>query len=128
MFYTYIVTNKRNGTLYTGHTDDIGIRTEQHKFGLTPGFASKYGCNRLVWYETYPTRDSAFRRERQIKAWKRAWKVRLIEKANPNWLDIANMMVWPLPKGAVFDDLRRRALRDGLQGETNPNPYLGIGG
>ncbi|WP_084168997.1 GIY-YIG nuclease family protein [Hellea balneolensis] len=90
MFYVYIITNKRNGTLYIGQTDDIGARIEQHQNGIHKGFALKYGCTRLVWFEEHPTRDSAFRGERQMKAWRRSWKIELIETANPHWLVISN--------------------------------------
>ncbi|MBK8198652.1 MAG: GIY-YIG nuclease family protein [Acidobacteria bacterium] len=95
MFYTYIITNKRNGTLYTGHTDDLARRMWEHRGGHLPGFARKYGCNRLVWCEAHDTRDSAFMRERQIKEWKRNWKLVLIERENPHWQDLFDaMMEW----------------------------------
>ena len=98
-FHTYIVANKRNGTLYAGHTDDLVIRVWQHRTGAIPGFASRYGCHRLVWYETHDSRDEAFRRERQIKEWKRAWKLELIEGGNPDWTDLYDGLVnWaPVP-------------------------------
>ena len=88
MFFAYIVTNKRNGTLYTGHTDDLSIRIAQHKQGVFDGFSKKYGCTKLVWFEGHESRMSAFTRERQIKKWNRAWKLRLIEELNPNWRDL----------------------------------------
>ena len=120
MFYVYIITNRRNGTLYIGQTEDIGARMEQHQNGIFKGFAHKYGCTRLVWFEEHPTRDSAFRRERQMKAWRRSWKIELIEKANPHWLDISQMKVWPLPQREVFADLRKQLMQDGKRGEQNP--------
>ena len=89
-FYVYIVTNQRNGTLYIGHTDDIGRRAYEHRNGILPGFASKYGCRRLVWYDTFGTRDAAQTRERQMKAWRRDWKIALIEKDNPGWRDLTD--------------------------------------
>jgi putative endonuclease len=110
MFFTYITTNKRNGTLYTGHTDDLAQRMHQHKVGHFPGFARKYGCKHLVWYEEHETRQDAFTRERRIKEWNRAWKLRLIEKDNPHWIDIMASPVWPLPKGEIFADLRHAAM------------------
>jgi len=88
MFYVYIVTNMKNGTLYIGHTDDIYRRSWQHKAGDMAGFTRKYGCKRLVWFDTFSTRDAAKTRERQMKAWKRAWKIELIEKVNPEWRDL----------------------------------------
>ena len=109
MFYTYITTSARNGTLYTGHTDDIEERAYQHRIGHFPGFSKKYDCKYLVWYEEHESRHAAFQRERRIKEWKRAWKLRLIEKQNPDWLDITSCPVWPLPEGALFADIRQAA-------------------
>ncbi len=117
MFYVYIMANRRNGTLYTGHTDDLGRRMEEHKFGTTRGFARKYGCDKLVWFEEYPTRDSAFKRERQIKEWRRRWKLELIEAENPHWLDIAELPVWPLPKGELLSNLRQTL----IAGQLDPD-------
>ena len=88
MFFVYIVTNKRNGTLYTGHRDDLGMRILEHKDKANKGFTARYGCSRLVWFETHETRDGAFARERQIKEWQRSWKLELIEKDNPYWRDL----------------------------------------
>jgi putative endonuclease len=87
-FYIYIMASRRNGTLYIGMTDSLVIRVSQHKQNLTPGFTSKYGVHTLVWYHAFETREAAFRRERQIKKWKRAWKIELIEKSNPGWRDL----------------------------------------
>ena len=88
MFYVYITASMKNGTLYIGHTDDIVRRAWQHKTGTFPGFARKYKCRRLVWYDGFPTRDEAKSRERQLKNWRRAWKIELIEKQNPGWRDL----------------------------------------
>jgi putative endonuclease len=87
-FYTYIVASRRNGTLYTGHTGDICRRAYEHREKALPGFTSRYGVSRLVWYEVHDSREGAFKRERQIKAWKRAWKLELIECENPDWDDL----------------------------------------
>jgi putative endonuclease len=87
-FYVYILTNKQNGTLYAGMTDDLVRRTWQHRTGAMPGFTQKYGVKTLVWYERHDTRESAFMRERQIKKWNRAWKLNLIESTNPDWRDL----------------------------------------
>jgi putative endonuclease len=87
-FYVYILASKRNGTLYTGSTDDISKRVWQHKTKEIRGFTAQYGVKRLVWMEAHPSRQSAFTRERQIKEWKRAWKIELIEKVNPEWRDL----------------------------------------
>ena len=87
-FWVYIVANKRNGTIYTGHTDDIFRRMWQHKNGAFDGFTKRYGCKMLVWYEYHETRETAFKRERRIKEWRRSWKLMLIEADNPEWRDL----------------------------------------
>jgi putative endonuclease len=87
-FYTYLVASERNGTLYCGHTDDIAERVGRHREKAYPGFTARYGVSRLVWYEVHDSRESAFIRERQIKKWNRAWKLRLIETDNPQWRDL----------------------------------------
>ncbi|WP_421934848.1 GIY-YIG nuclease family protein [Phenylobacterium sp.] len=86
-FYTYIVASQRNGTLYIGSTDNLSRRSWEHREKLRPGFTAKYGVSILVHYEVFETRDGAFRRERQMKKWNRAWKLELIERFNPAWLD-----------------------------------------
>ena len=87
-FYVYILASRRNGTLYTGMTDDLVRRVWQHRTGAVPGFTNKYGVKMLVWYEQHETRESALIRERQIKNWNRAWKLKLIEQMNPRWRDL----------------------------------------
>jgi putative endonuclease len=91
-FWVYIVASSRNGTIYVGHTDDLYVRTLQHRDGTFEGFTKRYGCKVLVWAEEHDTRDSAFKRERAIKEWRRAWKLRLIEEANPTWRDLFDEM------------------------------------
>ena len=86
--WVYIMSNKRNGTLYTGVTADIGRRVYEHKTGITGGFTSKYGLTRLVWFEQHEWIGDAIRRETNIKGWNRAWKVRLIHGENPEWEDL----------------------------------------
>jgi putative endonuclease len=88
MFYVYVLASQRNGTLYAGHTDDLARRVWEHKEKVRRGFTSDYGVGLLVWYEPQDTREAAFVRERQIKKWRRAWKVRLIEEMNPGWADL----------------------------------------
>jgi putative endonuclease len=88
-FYTYMLASGRNGTLYIGMTDDLAHRTSQHREGLIPGFTKRYGVKLLVWFEVHDTRESAFRRERQMKKWNRKWKLQLIEETNPSWKDLA---------------------------------------
>ncbi|WP_286952596.1 MULTISPECIES: GIY-YIG nuclease family protein [Brevundimonas] len=87
-FYTYILAGRRNGTLYTGSTDDLLKRVVEHREKLRGGFTARYDVSRLVWYEHHGTRDEAFRRERQIKEWRREWKLDLIERMNPAWDDL----------------------------------------
>jgi putative endonuclease len=87
-FYVYIVASKRNGTLYTGMTDDLLNRVWQHKEGLIPGFTRDHGVKTLVWYEVHDTRESALVRERRIKKRNRAWKLEMIEKLNADWADL----------------------------------------
>ena len=84
----YILASKRNGTLYTGVTSDLVKRTIEHKNHTIPGFTQAYGVDLLVWFEAHPTMESAIRREKAIKEWRRAWKLALIEKLNPCWKDL----------------------------------------
>ena len=88
LYYVYILASRRNGTLYTGVTNDIGRRVWEHKSDLADGFTRKYGVHILVWYETHEDIDTAIAREKQIKGWNRAWKIRLIEKENSGWNDL----------------------------------------
>ena len=87
-FYCYIVASRQNGTIYVGSTDSLTVRIGQHKAKAIPGFTAKYGCDRLVWFEAFGTRNEAFWCERRMKEWRRSWKVRLIERENPNWRDL----------------------------------------
>jgi putative endonuclease len=84
----YILANRYRGTVYAGVTSSLWSRIWDHKNGTTGGFSSRYGLNRLVWYEHRHTMEAAIRREKQIKAWKRDWKVRLVEAMNPDWRDL----------------------------------------
>ncbi len=86
--YVYILSSKRNGTLYVGVTSDLVKRTHQHKSGETKGFTSKHGVKFLVYYEIFDDMETAIRREKAVKKWRRAWKLELIEKSNPGWRDL----------------------------------------
>ncbi len=86
-FYVYILASQRNGTLYIGHTDSMTRRIWEHREDVRPGFTAKYGVKRLVHYEVFGSRGGAFRRERAMKKWNRAWKLELIERFNPGWED-----------------------------------------
>lgn len=87
-FFVYIVTNKKDGVLYTGMSSELVRRSAKHKASFYKGFSAKYNCDRLVWFETCPTAEAAIMREKQIKKWKCAWKIDLIEKFNPAWRDL----------------------------------------
>jgi putative endonuclease len=91
--WLYIMTNRRDGTLYIGVTTDIATRAWQHKTGAVPGFTKKYRLTRLVYIETHDTINEAIRRERTLKTWRRAWKVRLIAEMNPNWDDLCDQLL-----------------------------------
>lgn len=84
----YILASKRNGTLYIGVTSDLVKRVWEHKSDLVEGFTKQYQVHQLVWYETSISMESVITREKQLKEWKRLWKVDLIEKANPYWNDL----------------------------------------
>ncbi len=87
-FYTYILTSKRNGTLYIGVTSDLIKRIWQHKEELADSFTKKYNIKNLVYYEQHEDAYSAITREKQLKSWKRKWKLEIIEKFNPRWEDL----------------------------------------
>ena len=114
-FCIYIVTSRRNGTVYTGHTDDLARRASEHAHGDYPGFAKTYGCKHLVWFEMHETREAAFIRERRIKDWKRGWKLRMIEQFNPHWLDIHTCPVWPVPDADAHPEVWRQCMATWLE-------------
>ena len=93
----HIVASGRNGTLYLGVTSDLVARIHQHREGAIPGFSSRYGCTRLVWYEQYEDIHLAIAREKEMKKWRRAWKLALIEKSNPQWRDLYDDFINPRP-------------------------------
>ncbi len=84
----YILASQRNGTLYVGVTSDIVQRIWQHKFNVADGFTKEHRVHTLVHYEFHDDMETAIRREKQLKKWSRAWKLRLIEKNNPEWEDL----------------------------------------
>jgi putative endonuclease len=88
-YFVYIMTNRAHGTLYIGVTNDIGRRVWEHKGGVAEGFTKRYGLDKLVWYEPHDDIHLAIQREKTMKTWQRAWKVRLIEKTNPTWDDLS---------------------------------------
>ena len=84
----YLLASKRNGTLYVGVTSDLIKRVWEHKNHVVDGFTKQYGVDKLVWYEVHETMESAIRREKAIKEWQRAWKLKLIEEFNSDWKDL----------------------------------------
>ena len=86
--FVYIMASGRNGTLYIGVTSDLIARAWQHREGNVDGFTKKYGCKTLVWFERHDDIEAAIRREKQMKEWKRLWKLRVIEEMNPDWNDL----------------------------------------
>jgi putative endonuclease len=91
--YVYIMANRNNGTIYIGVTSDLIARVYAHREGLVEGFTQRYGCKLLVWFEAFDDIQQARHRELQMKEWKRAWKVRLIEEANLDWEDLYPTLV-----------------------------------
>lgn len=87
MFFVYLLASKPHGTLYVGSTSDLVRRVWEHKVKSVPGFTTKYNVDRLVWFERHETMEAAMQRERRIKGWRRNWKIQLIEKDNPQWMD-----------------------------------------
>lgn len=88
MIAVYILASQRNGTLYIGVTNNLKLRVYEHKMDLVKGFTKEYKVHPLAYYEAHPTIETAITRERQIKEWKRQWKIELIEGKNPNWIDL----------------------------------------
>ena len=89
-YFVYLLASQRNGTLYLGVTNDIVRRVSEHRSKEIAGFTRDYGVTRLVWYETYPTSGEAIAAEKEMKKWRRAWKLAAIEANNPDWRDL-----WP---------------------------------
>jgi putative endonuclease len=87
-YYVYILASRRDEAIYVGITNDIVRRVYEHRIKAVPGFTSKYNITQLVWFETYGDPVSAITREKELKKWKRDWKVQLIEAQNPEWLDL----------------------------------------
>jgi len=87
-YYVYLLASKKYGTLYIGVTNDIVRRIHEHKSKVVAGFSKRYSVDRLVWFEIYDDPVAAIEREKELKKWRREWKVRLIEKQNPQWSDL----------------------------------------
>ena len=91
--FVYILASKRNGTLYIGVTSNLPKRIREHKNNLVAGFTQKHGVHQLVWCEVHDEMESAITREEQLKGWKRAWKIDLIEKTNRDWTDLYELIL-----------------------------------
>ena len=92
-FYVYMLANKKDGTLYAGVTSDLIKRVYEHKTNVIKGFTSKYNVHKLVYFEVHSEIYAAITREKQIKKWKRQWKVDLIEENNPKWDDLYKTLI-----------------------------------
>ena len=88
MFYVYLLASRKHGTLYLGVTNDLVRRVYEHKTKVVRGFTSRYNVAKLVWYECYDDPENAITREKEIKKWRREWKIRLIEETNLDWSDL----------------------------------------
>lgn len=91
--WVYILASQRNGTLYIGVTNDLARRIYEHREGLIPGFTKKYGVRILIWYQRFDNIRAAISEEKRLKAWKRKWKLALIEQGNPQWRDLYDEVV-----------------------------------
>ncbi len=90
IYYVYILTNKKRASLYIGVTSVLKGRVWEHKNKIIRGFTSKYNIDKIVYYEIFEDINEAIYREKKLKDWKRSWKIKLIEKENPNWNDLYN--------------------------------------
>jgi putative endonuclease len=89
-YYVYLLASGKHGTLYLGVTNNLIRRVYEHRSKAVPGFTSRYNVTRLVWYECYDDPENAITREKEVKKWRRDWKIRLIEENNPDWRDLYN--------------------------------------
>ena len=89
-YYVYILASKIRGTLYIGITNDLQRRVNEHKKGVIKGFTQKYEVHKLMYYEIFQSIDEAIKREKNLKKWKRDWKIKLIEEENKKWVDLSN--------------------------------------
>jgi putative endonuclease len=86
-YYVYLLASKKHGTLYLGVTNDLVRRIHEHRTKVTGGFTARYDVGKLVWFEIYDDAITAIAREKELKKWRRDWKIRLIEEQNPGWVD-----------------------------------------
>ena len=88
-FFVYILASRKHGTLYIGITNDLVRRVHEHKLKVVRGFSARYGADKLVYFEIFDDPEVAISREKQLKKWHREWKIRLIERNNPEWVDLS---------------------------------------
>ena len=93
-YFVYLLTSRKHGTLYLGVTNDLVRRVFEHKSEAVPGFTARYRVDRLVWFECYDDPRTAIAREKELKKWRRDWKIRLIEESNPEWVDLYEGISW----------------------------------
>jgi putative endonuclease len=94
-YWVYILASRIGGTLYIGVTNDLVRRVHEHRKKFSGGFTKKYDVHRLVYFEQFDDIENAIRREKRLKKWNRAWKIRVIEKSNPNWIDLYYQIAQP---------------------------------
>jgi len=92
-YFTYMTSNKKGGSIYTGMTNNLILRISQHKQRRNRSFTKRYNLDKLVWFESFPTALEAIKREKEIKGWNRSKKIALIEKNNPQWQDLYDGLV-----------------------------------
>jgi putative endonuclease len=92
-YYVYILAIRKHGTLYIGVTNDLIRRAHEHKLKIVPGFCKQYGVDKLVYFEIFDDVATAITREKQLKRWRRDWKIELIESKNPNWVDLSQTLM-----------------------------------
>ena len=91
-YYVYLLASQRNGTLYLGVTSKLAQRIWEHRQGFVAGFTRSYRTHKLVWYEIHDSAYAAICREKQLKRWERAWKIRIVEEMNPYWNDLSSTL------------------------------------
>jgi len=94
-YWVYILASRVGGTLYIGVTNDLVRRVYEHRQGLVEGFTKKRAVHRLIHFEQFDDIENAIRREKRLKSWNRAWKIRLIEETNPDWIDLYYQVAQP---------------------------------
>ncbi len=118
MYYTYIVTNKNHSVLYIGVTGNLENRIQEHRDRLTEGFTKCYQATKLIFYEDYPDPVSAITREKQLKGWRREKKVALIQKQNPRWMDLFDVITAGFDVNLVNRDRQERLIIPKARGEA----------